>query len=211
MSRRRSCASESSPSSTRRSTTRSHGSPSAGTTSTPAPPRPRQSPPSASAASSAAISRSRERAGRTVERLAHRFPDARRRDHVRLRDPVVAARIARGRDAVAAGPLSAAPVRREHADLPEARPARRRPAAARAHPRETPRGQQLEPAPAVAPVGERLRRDRADAGPRPRDGRAGVERLRLHGDPELAGRRVAARRSSRSRRDLCTPIAIVPT
>ena len=46
---------------------------------------------------------------------------------------------------------------------------------------------QRKPARAVAALGERLGRDRADARLRPRARRAGVERARLHGDAELAG------------------------
>jgi hypothetical protein len=51
--------------------------------------------------------------------------------------------------------------------------------------------QQLETARAVAAVGEGLRRDRADAGARPRACGRGSERPGLHRDAELAGLRVA--------------------
>ena len=168
-----------------------HRSPVAGTTTMPAPPRPRQSPPSASAASSAA---SRRSASEPVadENVPHRLPDPRRLDEVRLRDPVGAPGAAGGRHAVRARPLARAPVDRHHPHLAElgqlvvGTEARERVGSG------DPVGHQLEPAPPIPPVGERLGGDRADAGPCPGDGGCGVERLRLHRDADLPALRITA-------------------
>ena len=102
-----------------------------------------------------------------------------------------------------AGPLSAASVRREHGDLTELDELVVGPQLRERLRRATHPGKQLESAPAVPPVGERLRRDRTDAGASPRNRRAGVERLRLHRDPELAARRVA--RDDRVGHAACLP------
>ena len=64
----------------------------------------------------------------------------------------------------------------------------------------------VQPVRPVAHVRERLRRDRPDVGARPRNHRADGEELRLGGDPEVAGGRVAARRSNRSRADTSAEI-----
>ena len=118
-----------------------------------------------------------ERAGGRLERLAHRLPHARRLDHVRLRDPALPGGAAGRRNAVRARPLARPPVGGHHPHLPEVRQL-----VVGAQSGESVRGRraaghQLEPAPAVAAVGKRLSRDRADAGPGPRHRGAGVERL----------------------------------
>ena len=133
----------------------------------------------------------RELALGRLERLAHHLPHTRRRDHVRLADPVVAARRAGGGNAVRPGPLGRGAVGREYPHLPEihelvvgTEPIERglgRQAV----------GEQLEPAPPVAPIGERLCRDGADTRAGPGHRRTGVERLRLHRHAQLPGRRVA--------------------
>ena len=51
-------------------------------------------------------------------------------------------------------------------------------------------GEPVERVRAVRGLDDRLRRHRADAGPRPRAQRADGEPVRLDGDAELAGRRV---------------------
>ena len=91
-----------------------------------------------------------------------------------------------------ARPLARAPVDGHHPHLPKlgqlvvGTEARKRVGGG------NPFGHQLEAAPPVAPVGERLGRDRSDAGPCPGDSCAGVERLRLHRDADLPGLRVTA-------------------
>ena len=57
-------------------------------------------------------------------------------------------------------------------------------------PRRPPLLHEGEPARPVAPLGERLRRDRSDAGQCPCAGGAGVERAGLDGDPELVALRI---------------------
>src|SRR3954468_9234635 len=155
----------------------------------------------------------RERALGALERRAHLVPRALGGEHVPLRRPVGTAHVPGGRAARRTRVLGdgAGPV--DDRDLPRLdelvvgaqtveRFCRRRAGL-----------EQLEPAPPVAAIGERLRRDRADTGTRPRDGRAGVERLRLDADADLAGRAVT--RDDRVRHALksyaCTPIDIDPT
>ena len=89
-------------------------------------------------------------------------------------------------DAAGAGVRGGASVAVDHADLAhglariggDERGERGVGALARAHALEAER--------AVGDLGERLRRDTADAGLDPRDDRAGREVVRLHGDPERA-------------------------
>ena len=131
-----------------------------------------------------------ERAGRLLERRAHLVPGAVGGEHVPLRGPVAAARVARLGDALRAGVLGDGPAAVDDPDLPELRQVIGGAQAVECVGRRGALGEQLEPGPAVAAVGERLRRDRADSRPSPGHGRAGVERLRLHGDAKLAGRRI---------------------
>jgi len=131
----------------------------------------------------------RERAAGRLERRAHRVPCL-RGEHVSLRSPAIACDVARAPHAMRAGPLRRRPARVEERDLAQVLELVGLPQRVERSLRGFARGEQLEPAVAVAPVGERLRRHGAGARARPRDGGPRVERLRLNGDAQLAALRV---------------------
>src|SRR5581483_6333056 len=132
----------------------------------------------------------RERAARFLERLAHDVPRL-GREHVALRSPVLAGCVAGARNAAAARPLRSATRRIEERNLAKMRELVDCAQLVECDLWRSSSCEQLEPAIAVAAIGERLRRDRTDARPRPRNPGARVERLRLHTDAELAGLGVA--------------------
>ena len=156
----------------------------------PAPPRPRKSPPAASAESSAAISRcaSEPVVASKASPIACHASDGK---HVPLRSPAVPRHLSGAANA-ARDPSTAPTSRTRRGTRPAGtRPGRRAREARRAPPVARARREQFEPAVAIAPVSERLRRDRTDARAHPGHTGAGVESLRLHGTAELTGLRIA--------------------
>ena len=157
----------------------------------PPPACPRKSPPAASAASRAASSRSASDPARRGEHLGHRRPDLVGLQHV----PLDAEPFSAGRwpaCGMHSAPVFAAvrPVRVEERDLPHRREARP-PRGARRAPRAAPsRPASARARRSVTPLRERLGCDGAHAGCRPGTRCAGVERSRLHRDPELGALRV---------------------
>ena len=146
----------------------------------------------------------RKRSRGRGERLGHRRPDLVRAQHVALDAEPGALEVARVRDAPGTGvrrrPSLAVDVR----DLP--------------HVAQVVLGQQpvergsglrsvaheRQPVGAVAALGERLRRDGADAGKRPRARSTRAERARLDGDADLAGLGVPGHDRVRHRLGSCT-------
>ena len=146
----------------------------------------------------------RKRSSGRGERLGHRRPDLVRAQHVALDAEPGALEVARVRDAPGTGvrrrPSLAVDVR----DLP--------------HVAQVVLGQQpvqrgsglrsvaheRQPVGAVAALGERLRRDGADAGERPRARSTRAERARLDGDADLAGLGVPGHDRVRHRLGSCT-------
>ena len=133
-----------------------------------------------------------ERARGGLEGVGHGRPDVRRGHHVGLDAELAAALVAGVGDAALAGVGGHVAVRVDHRDLPEARQLVVGHQLVEGLAGPSARRQGVERARAVGRLGDRLGGHRPHSGPHPGDDRPDREPVRLHGDTELCGPRIAS-------------------